>query len=458
MVAGTDSGPAATNVLSDWPVLSGDRGQYILEARDPKHRYAQNLRPYQNMWREAEISKQVDFFDWLDLAQDNGKLVEAVEVSRQKLDSERIRYCDEKERKQYSVQIEDDRLRWAESGLPCHSHQVGTPAADHFLFVMSHCGSLYIGPHSMGDFHHSSFLAGGVAAAAGIIELNHGQVKMISADSGHYTPSVDNFNQFIGHLEQQGISMEGVRLIADPFNKAGVQVKGSRSYKTTSSELQKRDQITIRVPAAVSEGTILNLTHPSEGRKFKARVPLGAQPGDKLTVHVVTIRVPNAVEEGTTLNLTHEGRQFKVPVPPGVKPGDKLTVGVVPHCRGCPPDCECRGTQQRRTRAKDPRDNKWHRTPKSLRNRDPLEYGDAQVLTSGAGRPKAPAHQTAEELKVHCEMTELVQQQALENPAPRCLTYWHKRVVQVQAARDQRAAWHKRVVHVQRPTGGVAAR
>ncbi len=58
--------------------------------------------------------------------------------------------------------------------------------------------------------NHSSLIGGGKAAGAGEMRVEDGQVKVVSDNSGHYTPDSEMMHQTIGHLEDQGVGLEGM--------------------------------------------------------------------------------------------------------------------------------------------------------------------------------------------------------------------------------------------------------
>ncbi|MFN7938675.1 MAG: hypothetical protein U0R19_35425 [Bryobacteraceae bacterium] len=65
------------------------------------------------------------------------------------------------------------------------------------IFVVDMEGRLYCGDHEEGKFHHSTFLAGGAVQAAGELVAENGEIKVVTAKSGHYTPGVDQMLQFL---------------------------------------------------------------------------------------------------------------------------------------------------------------------------------------------------------------------------------------------------------------------
>ncbi|WP_218581945.1 hypothetical protein, partial [Nocardia cyriacigeorgica] len=54
---------------------------------------------------------------------------------------------------------------------------------------MDNQGNLYASlHHAPGQFHHSSFLAGGPVAGAGELEVIDGVLQLVTDSSGHYRP------------------------------------------------------------------------------------------------------------------------------------------------------------------------------------------------------------------------------------------------------------------------------
>ncbi|KAI4948678.1 hypothetical protein J4E86_008026 [Alternaria arbusti] len=87
--------------------------QYFLEMVDQKHRYGSNLRAYHEQWKKADTHE--NFFYWLDHGE--GRHFEHPTVSRERLDTERVRYLSREERQNYLVTIDDEgRLCWAKNG------------------------------------------------------------------------------------------------------------------------------------------------------------------------------------------------------------------------------------------------------------------------------------------------------------------------------------------------------
>ncbi|CAN0927307.1 IQ domain-containing protein IQM2 [Linum grandiflorum] len=80
------------------------------------------------------------------------------------------------ERKAYEVVVEDGFLIYKQSG-----ELLNTTGDCKWIFVLSTSKSLYVGQKKKGTFQHSSFLAGGVATAAGRLISDNGILKARSS-------------------------------------------------------------------------------------------------------------------------------------------------------------------------------------------------------------------------------------------------------------------------------------
>ena len=69
-------------------------------------------------------------------------------------------------------------------------------------------GRIYLGTHNLGLFHHSSFLAGGAAAAAGDMKVANGVPTFISNHSGHYKPSTQHVINVVNELLDRGVPLK----------------------------------------------------------------------------------------------------------------------------------------------------------------------------------------------------------------------------------------------------------
>jgi hypothetical protein len=88
-----------------------------------------------------------------------------------------------------------------------------------FIFVMDGDGTIYSA--SKGEVtHHSSFISGRPAAAAGSFVATAGKLKSYNGESGHYQPTVEMLNQFKAELESRGVSFADVKLSTKPLTDA----------------------------------------------------------------------------------------------------------------------------------------------------------------------------------------------------------------------------------------------
>jgi hypothetical protein len=240
---------------------------YYLELVDQKHRYGSNLRPYHAKWQEAKTLE--NFFYWLD--EGEGRKLDLHKISRRKLDSECVRYLSREERRKYLVKIDHEgRLYWATNGARITTsldsvdtpvgilHRSATsgptiaksqltsqssispakPKGEHrvnnyrnqakppkYIFVADISFNLYIGIKQTGTFQHSSFLQGARILAAGVIQIENGQLRKLSPLSGHYRPPSANFRAFVHALREAGVDLSRVSI-----SKSYATLVGRESY------------------------------------------------------------------------------------------------------------------------------------------------------------------------------------------------------------------------------------
>lgn len=76
------------------------------------------------------------------------------------------------------------------------------------IFVLSKEGNFHVAGHKIGQYHHSSLLAGGDVAGAGCMKVVQGKLTWIANKSGHYQPSVDHFLYILYTLQNSGVDMD----------------------------------------------------------------------------------------------------------------------------------------------------------------------------------------------------------------------------------------------------------
>ncbi|XP_051130464.1 IQ domain-containing protein IQM3-like [Andrographis paniculata] len=182
--------------------------QHWIEAIDPRHRYGHNLHYYYDEWCKTNGGQP--FFYWLDLG--DGKEVDLKECPRSKLRKQCIKYLGPKEREHYEYVISKGKVLHKLTGKPLETDYDDTSAGSKWIFVMSTSKRLYTGEKKKGLFHHSSFLAGGATLAAGRLSAKNGDLKGISAYSGHYKPSDESLDIFLSFLKENGVDLNQAKI------------------------------------------------------------------------------------------------------------------------------------------------------------------------------------------------------------------------------------------------------
>ncbi|URE47255.1 hypothetical protein MUK42_14650 [Musa troglodytarum] len=180
--------------------------QHWIEAIDPRHRYGHNLHVYHEEWCKSEAGQP--FFYWLDIG--DGRDLDFIDCPRSLLRKQCVKYLGPQEREQYEYVPLDGKIVHKLSGVLLDTTS-GTKETK-WIFVMSTSRRLYAGQKKKGIFHHSSFLAGGATIAAGRFTAENGILKCISAYSGHYRPTRENFNSFLSFLRENGVNLNETRI------------------------------------------------------------------------------------------------------------------------------------------------------------------------------------------------------------------------------------------------------
>jgi hypothetical protein len=132
-------------------------------------------------------------------------------ISRLRGPARRVPYFSAAERQPYEVTVLDGKLYWRGALLNTEHPVAGAPKAT-FIFVMAKDGTLYAAPNggTAQNIHHSSFLHGGPAAAAGTLVVVDGVVQKITNKSGHYGIRAGKMRQVLTELERRGIDTEHI--------------------------------------------------------------------------------------------------------------------------------------------------------------------------------------------------------------------------------------------------------
>lgn len=98
------------------------------------------------------------------------------------------------------------------------------------IFVMDRDGHIFTGGYSRGEFHHSSFLAGGWSTAAGVIKITQGQVVSVCPDSGHYQPGKQQMLNVVERLKTYGVNIQKLSVNLFTYETDGTR-KGQPKQK-----------------------------------------------------------------------------------------------------------------------------------------------------------------------------------------------------------------------------------
>ena len=90
-------------------------------------------------------------------------------------------------------------------------HSTAFSKQGYAIFVISPEKIMYSGSHSVGQFHHSSFLAGSAVLSAGEIKTNaEGEIVWFSNKSGHYQPGMDQVVNALKFFKSKGVDLSKV--------------------------------------------------------------------------------------------------------------------------------------------------------------------------------------------------------------------------------------------------------
>jgi hypothetical protein len=108
--------------------------------------------------------------------------------------------------------VKDGLLYSVRDGLPFDTRSAGTVwNQGRAIYVMDRHGNLYASLKQLvGEFHHSSLLAGKPVAGAGELEVTDGVPTLINRKSGHYQPDEEQLSLVRDMLQEQGIDISTI--------------------------------------------------------------------------------------------------------------------------------------------------------------------------------------------------------------------------------------------------------
>ncbi|KAI6674126.1 hypothetical protein NL676_002032 [Syzygium grande] len=213
--------------------------RHWVEAIDPRHRYGYNLHFYYEVWCNSDAGQP--FFYWLDIG--DGKDLDLKECPRSKLRQQ----CINKSESIMNMLLRKGKIIHKLSGQFLDTNK-GTQGVK-WIFVVSPSHKLYAGEKKKGEFHHSSFLAGGGAVSWGRLTVEQGILKSISARSGHYRPTADSLNRFLSFLKGKGVNLDEVQILkADEDSEADEDMRSSIE-KVSDEAPRKPEHLAIEIPS-----------------------------------------------------------------------------------------------------------------------------------------------------------------------------------------------------------------
>ena len=117
------------------------------------------------------------------------------------------------------------------------------------IFVLSPEVELYVGEHVEGEMqNHSTLLAGGAVIAAGELTVEGGDLKVMTAKSGHYMPSrAENMHTLVNKLPQ----LSGDAIILPDFTKRPAPAYRVRDFRAdiNCTQIVKKADIVKELPS-----------------------------------------------------------------------------------------------------------------------------------------------------------------------------------------------------------------
>jgi hypothetical protein len=153
--------------------------------------------------RFPDDEEGIHFYEWLD-ALPNHELVPILKQNVNVYDKgvldwhmivnfkRGVQYMDKETRRSYKIDFWGGTAFRRSDGKEFDTSQNETAFSGkgYAIWVMKDNGRMFAGDHIKGHIHHSSFLEGGDVMCGGELLARSGKVKVISAKSGHYRPSM----------------------------------------------------------------------------------------------------------------------------------------------------------------------------------------------------------------------------------------------------------------------------
>lgn len=153
---------------------------------------------YLQQWGTSET--HLNFDDWMKWNHPTAKV-------------QKVKYLNnDQERAPYKLNFKDGQVFRNNVLFNTTSEKMKHIGQEDAIFVIDANGQFYAGSHTIGKFHHSSFLGGAAIMGAGEIQTNkEGRIIGLSNKSGHYQPSKEQIFNTLKVLEKAGIDLSTVK-------------------------------------------------------------------------------------------------------------------------------------------------------------------------------------------------------------------------------------------------------
>lgn len=249
-----DSDSDANDTLSDAICDLKLKGLYLMERNDGKHRMGDLLIGAHTIYEKLKFPNRfggpiteighptVDaifetikanalhkgFYDWLDSIPEIPRLmmISSDPLMRMSMRKDSnispsmvvafikgVKYLDAVSRKSYALELGSPIKR---NGKVFDTTEMKTVYSGKGTAIWVAGGSpttFYAGNHIKGQFHHSSFLAGGAVVCGGEIVAHNGKIRLLSAKTGHYKAQMADLVKAINLLSAAGIQPGSYRVL-----------------------------------------------------------------------------------------------------------------------------------------------------------------------------------------------------------------------------------------------------
>ncbi|MGK2231253.1 MAG: hypothetical protein ACI92O_000411 [Colwellia sp.] len=194
-------------------------------------------------------STRLNLNDWLDTVYKWEKEDTSYDVNRD-FTTRGVRYLDTQGRHQHSINVQGGRVTDYQ-GMPAHTGPMHSIMLGNGwgIYVMGFDGQLYLGDHTVDEFHHSSFLSGMPVRAGGEIAINNGIIVGLTNKTGHYKSRPQELNHVMNTLIRNFVDISNIA-VQDPFKKPAHWFTGTDAIEV-NCELEKLGASTSAKPMVV---------------------------------------------------------------------------------------------------------------------------------------------------------------------------------------------------------------